>query len=621
MACLDLKLKIDGVDRTDLLLHETLTIDQSNDGLNSTCTFDLLDLGVIEEGIWTVQQTHVETDGDRITGYLTFFPQTKVEVCITNAAETLIYFAGTLARISATHLGQIEVMPGFTEPDTQVLRCECQDFNQILEEMVIDDFREYGGIQDEDLIDAVFDEFVFPFGNPIDYATHVTAVPYVFDLITFDSMTVRQFMDTICAQSEAIWYVDYEAKLHYAANEAALVPVWHLSDTPDYVNSFAYFDDITKEKDATNLVNRVFVVCGSDLLPVSLWFIDQDSIDTYGSHRAIVRDTSLFDIDDIEAKGNAILKKFKDPIVTYVLKTYKGTPGGGATNVIRAGQHLRIVCAFYDLDETFRINSLTITFPVDGTPVYEITCGGLDSSASASARRVSLDQIHVPNITPSSLPIAARGWGHDLEFTAPDFNTVAWTIGTITTADGQTFDIAPAADTGNMAAVTYVYLDTGLSLTSLQHSVNAVDAIGLGKILIAVCAPDTAVVPTNAIYQVFGGGEGTTVFLHADNIAANCLTANEIYGNTLEVIVLTAGVADMGSLNAGQITLHTVAQGTVLLSPNGIGIWDAADKLRIRLSAIDGTFELTSAEVGAPHIEISSDRIAGYDDSDPVPVL
>ena len=63
MACLDLKLKINGVDRTSLLIHETLTIDQTNDGLNSTCTFDLLDEAVIREDIWTVEETRVE-DGD-----------------------------------------------------------------------------------------------------------------------------------------------------------------------------------------------------------------------------------------------------------------------------------------------------------------------------------------------------------------------------------------------------------------------------------------------------------------------------------------------------------------------------------------------------------------------------
>lgn len=575
-GCFDLLLKIDGVDRTSLLIHESLMIDQSNDGLNSTCVFDLLDQAVVRGDAWTVEHTHIETDGDVITGYLTFFPQTKVDICITNVAGTVIYFAGLLARLTATHMGAVEIR-GHVTPESEVLRCECVDYNQVLEEMVIDDFREYGGLTDKQLIDDVFDEFVAPFDDPydIDYATHVTAVPHAFDIITFDSVTVRQFMDTLCGITGAVWYVDYERKLHYAASEAAIIPAWHLSDVPDEVNSFAYFDDISKEKDATNLVNRVFVVGG----PVSLWFIDADSIATYGSHRAIVRDTSLIDIDDIEAKGNAILEKLKHPVVIYRLKTYKGTPGGGATNVIRAGQFIRIVSAFYDLDEAFLINSLTITFPVDGTPVYEITCGGLDSSASGAAGRYDLDQIHVPNITPSSLPIASRGWGHDMTFSSTDYRTVAWEgpgggDGTITAADGQEFDITPA-NTGNMGNVTYIYLDTSLSLTVLRHSVNPEDSIGLGKILIAVCAPGIpAAAPQPevlAMYQVFGGGAGTTLFLHADNIAGNCITANEMYVNFLSAIV-----ADMGVLTAGEIRMYS-------------GTWDAdADGFRIVVNEIAG---------------------------------
>lgn len=614
-----LQLLIDGVDREAQLIHETLVIDQTNDGLNSTCTFDLLDQAVIREDVWTVGLTHVTDDGHEITSHTTFYPQTKVEVRITDAAGTAVYFAGILSRVSATHMGQLEVMPGFAEPETQVLHCECQDFNQILEEMVIDDFREYGGIRDDELIDAIFDEFVFLFEPDIDYATYVTAVPYVFDIITFDSVTVRQALDSICAQSKGVWYVDYNKRLHYAADEAALVPAWHLSDLPDYVNSFAYFDDITKEKDATNLVNRVFVVCGTDLLPVSLWFIDQDSIDKYGSHRAIVRDTSLLDIDDIEAKGNAILEQFKDPIVTYVLKTYKGTPGGDdgvhpATDIIRAGQHIHLACAFYDLNETFLINSLVITFPVDGTPVFEITCGGLDSSASASAHRSDLDRINVPNITPSTLPIAARGWGHDLEFSSADDDTVEWTAGTITTADGQEFNIAPGDDTGDMGAVTYVYLDTGLSVTALQHSVNAIDAIGLGKILIAVCAPDTAADPTEAMYQVFGGGAGVTTFLHADNIATNCITANEIYGNTLAVIAANIGQLTM---EAGGHILMVGAAGSMVIASTGLLLYDGPNpdvaNVRLHLSTVDGKLTLKTATAGNARIEIDNLRVAGYD--------
>lgn len=550
---------VDGADKTSTLVADSLNVVQSSDGLNSTCEFDLLVQDVIREDVWTVGITRVE-DPDPITDYIAL-TGTKVEVSIVDGATT--YFAGILSRITVTHLGSVETL-GYVTPDTEMLHLECHDFNALLEESVIDDLEEYGAMTDEELIDDIFAKYV----TDIDFATFVDGGAYVFAEIAFEGITVRQFLDTICAQSQCIWYVDYSKKLHYALAEAN-APAWHLSDTPDDVNSFEYFDDITKELDATNLVNRVFVIGG----PVSLWFIDPDSVEKYGDHRAIVQDTSLVDIDDIEGKGNAILEKFKDPIVTYTLKTYK--------DGLRAGMHVRVVSAFYNVDKELLINNLVISFPVDGSPIYEITCGGLDSSASGSAKRSTIDQIYeIPDIVPGQLPLAALGWGHDLEFSATDDDTVEWTGGTITTAADKTFTINPGNtdDPAAMVDVSYVYLDTDVSTTDLQVTDAAEHAVGAGRILVAVCAPDPATV--SAMYQVFGGGSGTILLLHADNIAANVLTANEIAANTitaaeLNVAQLSAIAAHMGVLTAGEIKMYA-------------GAWGAATGFRIVTTEICG---------------------------------
>lgn len=580
---------VGGVDRTSSLVHETVSVSQSNDGLNSTCVFNLLDEDVVRQEVWTVGITRVE-DPDPITDYVAL-AGTKVEVSIVDGGTT--YFAGILSRVSATHLGSTEIL-GYITPETKVSRCECHDFNQLLEESVIDELEEYGAKTDEELIDDVFGKYV----TDIDFATHVDGGAYVFDEIEFEGITVRQFLDTICAQSKCIWYVDYSKKLHYALAEDN-APAWHLSDTPDDVNSFEYFDDITQEIDATNLVNMVFVVGG----PVSLWFVDADSRAKYGDHKAIVRDTGLVDIDDIEGKGNAILEKFKDPIVTYQVKTYK--------DGLRAGMHVRLVSAFYDVDKTFLINNLVITFPVDGNPVYEITCGGLDSSASSAAQRSIGDQIVDPTvpIDPWQLPIAALGWAHDLEFSAPDHETVEWSAGTITTAAGQEFAISAGNtdDPGAMVGVTYVYLDRAISETALQVTDAAEHTVGAGRILVAVCAPSGIPGPDPAevfaMYQVFGGGTGTILFLHADNIAANCLTANEIAANSIltahlvadavtaakiDVANLQAVSADMGVLTAGEIRMYA-------------GVWDV-NATGFRLNAT----EIAGQNTGVDQVVISA---------------
>ena len=73
--------------------------------------------------------------------------------------------------------------------------------------------------------------------------------------------------------------------------------------------------------------------------------------------------------------------------------------------------------------------------------------------------------------------IAIQGWSSTLVFSAPEYRVVAWAAGTIKLVDGTTFSI-DAGNTGNMAAVTYIYFDKGVSETVLQVSTTYSDAVG-----------------------------------------------------------------------------------------------------------------------------------------------
>ena len=62
---------------------------------------------------------------------------------------------------------------------------------------------------------------------------------------------------------------------------------------------------------------------------------------------------------------------------------------------------------------------------------------------------------------------------------ATDHDTVAWAAGTITLAGGTgTFSIA-SGNTGNIAAITYVYLDSDTSSTVLQTDTDAGNAVAM----------------------------------------------------------------------------------------------------------------------------------------------
>lgn len=121
-----------------------------------------------------------------------------------------------------------------------------------------------------------------------------------------------------------------------------------------------------------------------------------------------------------------------------------------------------------------------------------------------------------------------QGWSFSGVFSATDSDTVAWTAGTITLGDGTTFSIS-AGNTGNISALTYIYLDTAVSITVLQTTTTSGTAVGANKILVAVAKNETG---KNATFQAFGG-KGVGQLITADNIAANTITSNEIASNTI----------------------------------------------------------------------------------------
>lgn len=563
---LDLELKTRGVWTSYLpeLVDESLTVEQTGDGLNSTCSFDLIDRNVIREGVWTIGTTHVTDDGHVITGHIDF-AEPKSEVRVTDGAT--VYFAGILSRMDYKHFGAVDML----------LHCDCHDFNQMLEESVVDDLEVYGAKTDEEIIDDIFPKYVTGIGKD----AHVNG-PFLSAEISFGDVTVRSVLDTLASKSQYKWYVGYDKELYYDA-AGADAPAWHLSDRPDGVNSFAFFDDISVELDATNLVNMVFII-GAEL---GLWFQDEISKAKYGEHKAIIRDTNLIDIEDMEYRAEAILVKHRDPIATCRVKTYK--------DGLRAGMNIRLVSSLYNVDDTFLINSLTVTFPVDGDPVYEIECGGLRSSTSAAAQRFSLDDIQDPTIIPpGQLPLASRGWGHDLEFTSTDHETVEWTEGTITTAGGQEFAIA-AGDTddpGAMAGKIIVFLDLivdPISPHDLQITDVEVAAFGIRKIPIAVCWPGIAAGVDQpevlAGFQVFGSTTEVATYLNATNVIADCITANHIATNTItatEVAAHTLTGDEMGFITLGANTIiRTAASPAVRIEMNAsflAGYSDAVTK-------------------------------------------
>jgi len=98
---------------------------------------------------------------------------------------------------------------------------------------------------------------------------------------------------------------------------------------------------------------------------------------------------------------------------------------------------------------------------------------------------ITADQITAGTVTTDLLTVGARSFVSTLVWTATDADTASWAAGAITTSDGTSYSI-DAGNTGNIGALTYVYLDTAVSTTVLQTTTTASSAVGNNKIPIAI---------------------------------------------------------------------------------------------------------------------------------------
>jgi len=225
---------------------------------------------------------------------------------------------------------------------------------------------------------------------------------------------------------------------------------------------------------------------------------------------------------------------------------------------------------------TIRYGKTTFT---DSTNAgYYISSAGFYFGSAADAKYLKYDlsggtvilngaSISSPIITAiqDGSEIAIQGWQFSGLFSATDYRIVAWTTGTITLMNGHTYSIA-AGNTGNMAALTYIYLDIATSLTVLQTTTTATTAVGSGKILIAV-AQNNADTTSKATFQAFGGSGGQLVVV--DNIAANAASTNEFISNTAQIKDAIITSAKIVTLVASKITTGTMASQKITLGITG----------------------------------------------------
>lgn len=223
----------------------------------------------------------------------------------------------------------------------------------------------------------------------------------------------------------------------------------------------------------------------------------------------------------------------------------------------------------------------------------------VDFDGKVIASNIEITGGSISGITLSGLAsgtdINIFGWTSTMTFSATDYRTITWTSGVITLADGTTFNIG-TGNTGNMAAVTYIYFDKAVSTTALQVTTTAATAVGANKILIAV-AQNNSDTASKATYQVFGGKGGQLITV--DNIAANSASVNEFISNTAQIKDAIITNAKITALDVAKLTAGTITSKSITLA-----LTEGAGDVKIQAGKTDFGQETTNG------------FILGIDDSD-----
>lgn len=143
---------------------------------------------------------------------------------------------------------------------------------------------------------------------------------------------------------------------------------------------------------------------------------------------------------------------------------------------------------------------------------------------------------------------------HNIVFSVTDADTIAWASGTVTLSNGRTFSIS-AGNTGNMTALTYIYIDPAVSSTVLQTTTTYSTAVGANKILLGTAQNNTVTasfIPYGPGQPLIDGANIGALSIVANNIAASTITATK-----MNVSQLSAIAADIGAITAGSIALNS----------------------------------------------------------------
>lgn len=381
---MDLKIEIEGVDRTNLISKEGFSITKAKTSQVDTCNFTYKKYGSLT---WTPQREHeiVITDEDTST---VLFGGRLVDIDLSLDVNGVVTF--NVKCVDYTHdlndellaktyenqtIHQIidDFLPdGFTSINVDCdIVIERIQFNYTRKDDVMRDLAELVGYDwyVDELKDVHFfakEDITAPFninetgGNLIAGTLQVAK-----DNSGLKNAVIVKGGEYVGLERTEAFVADGEQTQFILANKFSELPTVLVDSVPQVVG-VAYLNQIGDTFDClwsfqekyidfgpTPLtVDSVISVTGLPLIPLIIKKNDRNSIRTYGIKEFLINDVTLKDPETAKKRAIAELQAYKDGIAEGSFLTY--------TDGLTAGQTIHITAASMGIDEDFIINSITM---------------------------------------------------------------------------------------------------------------------------------------------------------------------------------------------------------------------------------------------------------------------
>lgn len=396
----------------------------------------------------------------------------------------------------------------------------------------------------EDIIADIFTNSALAAYDGVTNVSDTTSITS----ISFDNISVSQCLDQLAALSGKIWYVSPDKEIFFQS-KSSIPATFNLSETS---KNFDY-NTLTKDRDFTQLKNKVTVI-GKGIAPVTVQ--DAPSQSTYGLYEYTDQDESITSTASATQKANAILTAYKDEIIKVSFRTQ--------LNGLFTGQEIDIVLPNRGINETLNIERVTYKSKTPFRFEYDIE--------ATSQRLGGIEDLWKDVTDPVDLSPSPGNQGNlqDIQFTAINYQTIQWSSGTITLADGTQYSISANASQA-LTGSHVIYFDPDVSETVLQISTTFTDGMGARKIPLAyaiknpVSTRGATILPVSSggKIQIDGGTNITENSIITDNIATNAITVNELAANSVNASKIVALSIIAGNIAAGAVTADKITVTTL----------------------------------------------------------